>query len=260
MLPIIKIGPVSLYTYTLTGLLGMLFGVLVAVYADPKDKSLRSDIFYCSLYALIGGLAGGKILYLFTILPRLFENPSLIKAAIQSGMVFYGGLIGGILGGFLYVKQYKVDFYKMADNIILGLPVGHMFGRLGCFGAGCCYGKPYDGIFSVVYPKESLSAPPEIPLHPVPLYEVAYNAVLFLILFIIKRKSKNSKGLVLWIYLITYGIGRFYFETLRYDSERGMIGFLSTSQWISIVLVIFAVVGLIKTGSKGNTKLKEKSL
>ena len=122
MYPIIHIGPLSIYTYTLTGLLGMLFGVLVAVYGDKKNKPIRSDIFYCSLYAIIGGLAGGKILYIITILPQVFQNPSLLKLALQSGMVFYGGLIGGILGGFLYVKQYKVDFFKMADNITLGLP------------------------------------------------------------------------------------------------------------------------------------------
>ena len=247
MFPIIKLGPVSIYTYTLTSLLGIFFGILVAAFGDPKDKPIRSDIFYCSLYALIGGLAGGKILYLITILPQIFEYPSLLKVALQSGMVFYGGLIGGIFGGLLYVKQYKVDFYKMADNIILGLPIGHMFGRLGCYGAGCCYGKPYDGIFSVIYPKESLSAPPGIPLHPVPLYEVAYNAVLFILLLIIKRKSTDSKGLVLWVYLILYGIGRFYFETLRYDVERGYIWLLSTSQWISIFIVLAGVSGIIYT-------------
>ena len=225
MHPIIHIGPVSIYTYTLTGLLGIFFGILVAVYGDPKDKPIRSDIFYCSLYAMIGGLAGGKILYIITILRKIVEDPSILKYTLSSGMVFYGGLIGGIVGGYLYTRQYKVDFFKMADSITLGLPVGHIFGRLGCFAAGCCYGKPYDGIFAVIYPKESLSAPLVYLFIPYKFMK-RYIMCLCLSFFDTKRRSKEGKGLVLWTYLLLYGIGRFYMETLRYDVKEVLWIFL----------------------------------
>ncbi|NLY98290.1 MAG: prolipoprotein diacylglyceryl transferase [Clostridiaceae bacterium] len=258
MHPIIHIGPVSIYTYTLTGLLGIFFGILVAVYSDPKDKPIRSDIFYCSLYAMIGGLAGGKILYIITILRKIVEDPSILKYTLSSGMVFYGGLIGGIVGGYLYTRQYKVDFFKMADSITLGLPVGHIFGRLGCFAAGCCYGKPYDGIFAVIYPKESLSAPAGIPLHPVQIYEAVYNVFVFIVLLILKRRSKEGKGLVLWTYLLLYGIGRFYMETLRYDAERGFLWIFSTSQWISIFSIITGITGMIFILSKKRAREESK--
>ncbi len=246
MYPVIKIGIISIYTYTLAGLLGILFGIIIAVYADSKEKPIRSDIFYCTLYCVIGGLIGGKTLYLLTIIPILIQNPELIINALSSGMVFYGGLIGGILGGYVYVRQYKQDFLRLADNIIVGIPVGHFFGRLGCFAAGCCYGKPYDGIFSVVYPEVSLSAPVGIAVHPVQLYEAFFNLCLFFMLWAVKRKSE-VKGMVLAIYLFSYGIGRFIFESLRNDTERGFIGLLSTSQFISIFIILAGIFTLVFT-------------
>lgn len=207
---------------------------------------------------MIGGLAGGKILYIITILRKIVEDPSILKYTLSSGMVFYGGLIGGIVGGYLYTRQYKVDFFKMADSITLGLPVGHIFGRLGCFAAGCCYGKPYDGIFAVIYPKESLSAPAGIPLHPVQIYEAVYNVFVFIVLLILKRRSKEGKGLVLWTYLLLYGIGRFYMETLRYDAERGFLWIFSTSQWISIFSIITGITGMIFILSKKRAREESK--
>jgi len=226
--------------------MGLVFGTIAAVYGDTRDKADRPDIFYCLLYAMIGGFAGGKILYLATILPALAANPSLLKQALHSGMVFYGGVIGGIIGGYIYTRQYKVSFLLMADSITPGIPIGHVFGRLGCLAAGCCYGKPYNGIFSIVYPKSSLSAPSGIPLHPVPLYEAAGNLLLFFVLLAVKRRTPRSKGLVLWLYLVSYGLLRFFIEMLRHDAERGFIGPLSTSQWISIVAVSIGMAGMVR--------------
>jgi prolipoprotein diacylglyceryltransferase len=148
--------------------------------------------------------------------------------------------------------------FQNGRQYYIGLPVGHIFGRLGCFAAGCCYGKPYDGIFAVIYPKESLSAPAGIPLHPVQIYEAVYNVFVFIVLLILKRRSKEGKGLVLWTYLLLYGIGRFYMETLRYDAERGFLWIFSTSQWISIFSIITGITGMIFILSKKRAREESK--
>ena len=195
-------------------------------------------------YTILGVFIGAKSLYLL-ICYRYIEWEKVLNAAyfnmlMKGGFVFYGGLIGGLiflkLGGWIH----KIPAEKYLRHYIALIPLVHAFGRIGCFEAGCCYGIPYTGIGAVIFPENSL-APSGISLFPIQLVEAMLLFILSLVLLFLEV-SKKRKDIV-EIYLIGYGTMRFFLEYLRYDEIRGKIGIFSTSQWISIFLIIGGIIG-----------------
>jgi phosphatidylglycerol:prolipoprotein diacylglycerol transferase len=164
-----------------------------------------------------------------------------IAFLINNGQVFYGGLIGGCLGAFIGAKIAKVKLTDFVDLVTPGIPLGHAFGRIGCFFAGCCYGRPFERPIGIEYHKPIGDAPVGVPLFPVQLLEAAINLIICMVLVLYTRKH-NTKWKVFSLYLIMYSVGRYFLEYLRYDAIRGKLIGISTSQWISISLF---VVGLI---------------
>ncbi|HIZ55462.1 MAG TPA: prolipoprotein diacylglyceryl transferase, partial [Firmicutes bacterium] len=197
---------------------------------------------FSGCYACIGLMIGGKILYLLTILPTLWnhrdqitEPLELIQDLLLGGFVFYGGLCGALAGILLYARQFHLDAFRLLDLLTPVIPLVHAVGRVGCFCAGCCYGRPVDPPFGVYF-EASLTAPHDMALFPVQLLESALNLLLFGILLFLGRKPRK-KGTLLGLYLSLYAVLRFGLEFLRYDAERGSFLFLSTSQWISLFLL-----------------------
>lgn len=242
MHPTIALGQLHIYTYTVMGVVGVVSGVLVMVFADRRLRRLRQDLFFCALYALIGGFLGAKLLYIAVILPAILHNPLVLLGALKGGTVFYGGVIGGILGIMRYCYRFRMPFWRFADNAALGIPVGHMWGRIGCLMAGCCYGKPTESFLGVVYPSCSLSAPPGIPLHPVPLYEAGFNLLLFTVLMILLPRVRKP-GRVGGLYLISYGAARPVLDSFRGDHDSL---FFAISLAVSVILC--ALGALMVTG------------
>ena len=149
-------------------------------------------------------------------------------------------------------KIHRIDAVYYIRKVIFLCPFAHAFGRLGCFMAGCCYGIPYHGPGAVVFPENSFALP-GIRLFPVQLLESGTLLVISLILGIATLRFASEYTIEL--YLILYGIDRFLLEYLRYDSGRGIYGPFSTSQWISLVAVIAAVVVMmIRKRKKGRTE------
>lgn len=219
MHPVITIGKLHIYSYTVTGLVGVAAGVLMMVFADKRLKRCREDLFYCALYALIGGFLGAKILYIITVLPQVFSDPKVLLLSVGQGTVFYGGVIGGLLGMARYTCRFRMPFWRFADAAAVGIPIGHLWGRIGCLLAGCCYGSPTDSILGVTYPACSLAAPPGVPLHPVPLYEAGFNLLLMTVLLILLPRS-HRPGRISGLYLLAYGIARPIFDCFRGDHDR----------------------------------------
>lgn len=255
MLPYIEILGHQISMYALCIMAGMILGILVAVFRKKYTKSQREDILFASFYGIIGVIIGGKILYLLTIAPALWNNREVIEwnlelmtALMTGGFVYYGGFIGALGGILLYAKQYRLSGMSLIEKLIPSVPLIHVFGRLGCFCAGCCYGIPYRPPVGVVF-RDSLIAPNDIALFPVQLVEAVCNLLLFFVLLILFRK-KETNGEALALYMAVYGILRFLLEYIRYDKGRGFILGISVSQWISIVIVAAAVVILFKLKSK----------
>lgn len=246
MLPIINIFGHEIATYGLLIFIGIFVGSIVAVmYYSRFHKVSKEDIIYSIIYGVLGMGIGGKILYLITCIPFLVENYAnlnFLETMLQlfkGGFVFYGGLIGGILGIYIYAKQFKIEFKELILVIIPVVPLVHAFGRIGCLFAGCCYGIEYHGFGSVTF-HNTMFAPNNIPLFPVQIVEAISNLIIFGILMITYKKYQGTYK-TLTLYCILYSILRFILEFFRGDAARGVILNLSTSQWISIFIFIIAI-------------------
>ena len=157
----------------------------------------------------------------------------------KGGFVFYGGLLGGILGVYIYAKQFKISFKSLLLTLLPIVPLIHAIGRIGCLCAGCCYGMEYDGFGAIVF-HNSVLAPNNVPLFPMQIVEAICNLIIFIILLCTYKKFLGTYK-TLGLYLILYSIVRFILEFFRGDLIRGIYFSLSTSQWISIILLIFGI-------------------
>lgn len=222
---------------------GLMIGIGTAIamlwsQARAKKKGLSDDLALTMvLWALLFGWGCSKILYIITDWQLLLQNPRLALGG--EGFVVYGGIIGGVLGVWLCCRKTKVSFPAYGDVLIPTVALAQAFGRLGCFMAGCCYGKACDSFLSVVFPPEAF-APSGVPILPTQLFSAAADVLLTLILLWADKLS-NKAGKLLPIYLILYSLGRFLIEFIR-DDPRGSVGALSTSQFIAIPLFIGGVI------------------
>lgn len=218
------------------------FASLFVLFCLKKYIDYKSyDIIYCIIFAFVGGMIGSKVLFIITSLKTIINLHISIQALMMGGFVFYGGLIGGYLGGFIYCKAYKLSFLLMSDVVSITIPLGHAFGRLGCLCGGCCYGFPHNGKFSVTYIETLGDAPLNTPLFPVQLIESIILLLLFATLLITYKKFHHIKGFSTASYLLSYSTIRFVLEFFRGDKIRGLLWGLSTSQWISILIIIITI-------------------
>ncbi len=241
-----KIGdfPLAIHTYGFFIAIGFIIGLWLATREAKKlgiEPRLISDL---TFWILVWGLIGSRIVYIIVSWDEYRADPSMFIKIYKGGLVWYGGFIGALLFTLYYTKKHKLPFFKIADILIPSVSLGHAFGRLGCFSAGCCYGKEcaHDFIFSVVFNHPESIAPRGIPIHPVQLYEAFGEAIIFLIL-IIFRTRKRFDGQVLLMYMTLYPVLRSLLEMLRGDKIRGFViePYLSTSQFISIFVIAIAI-------------------
>ncbi|NLO10047.1 MAG: prolipoprotein diacylglyceryl transferase [Clostridiales bacterium] len=242
MLPTITIFGKTIAMYGLMITLGIFIGVMIAILRRRKYNISKDDVLFSSCYGGIGLVVGAKLLYIITITPILIKNWNFIMSnfkvlynVLSGGFVFYGGLIGAIIGYYLYCRQYKIDFIMLMDLMAPSIPIIHGIGRIGCFFAGCCYGIHYDGPLHIVF-ENSIAAPNGIPMFPTQLVESVLNILAGILLILYTRRERKS-GKVIGLYVIYYSIMRFFLEFLRGDISRGIILSLSTSQLISILLL-----------------------
>jgi phosphatidylglycerol:prolipoprotein diacylglycerol transferase len=233
---LLKIGPVTIHGYGLMIGIGILCALLGAD-KRAKSKGLNASIIYSlGISALIIGFVCAKLLYCIVDIGEFMNNPMAVLSG--NGFVVYGGLIGGILTAAFCCKFKKVSFLKYFDLAAPSIALAQGFGRIGCFLAGCCYGRETDSCIGIVFHK-SLFAPNQIRLIPTQLISSAGNFLIAIILLLYDRKGSRS-GKTGALYLALYSVGRFVIEFFRND-YRGNVGMLSTSQFISII--VFAIGG-----------------
>ena len=245
---LLRIGPLTLYGYGFMIAIGVLAAWLVVEQRARKLHLACEHIFYLVLWCVLGGFASAKILFWITEWKEVIRNP--LEMLSSDGFVVYGGIIGGILAGWIYCKVKKLNFLTYFDLMMPSIALAQGFGRIGCFLAGCCYGKEAYGRLSVIFTNSDY-APNNIPLIPTQIYSSILDFLHFFLLLYIAR-HKKAEGEVAACYLIFYSVGRFVLEFFRGDLERGSIGVLSTSQFISIFTGIVGMVmlGVIKKRTK----------
>ena len=248
----------NIYTYGVLAAVGFLCGICWIAH-EGKLKGIAAErIFDLSFYNIIGAIVGGRTLYIITELPRFLEHPLDMLKIWEGGLVFYGGLIACLIISYFYCKKHNIPIITMTDVFMPGVALGHSIGRFGCLFAGCCYGKTV-GIprfWSLMFPHNpQCLAPTGIPLYPTQLMETGTLLIIFALLVLIRRLQR-FKGQVFLSYLVLYAIGRSILEIFRGDTVRGFIieGVLSTSQFISILIVIFAIILYIYLLKKNKVK------
>lgn len=239
---LLTIGPITIYGYGLMIALGILAAYLLAERRAAKYSIKPDSIFSLTIWCAGLGLVGAKLLYIITQLDKYIANPKLLLN-IADGFVVYGGIIGGIIAGIVYCRIKKQNFLDTFDLVVPSIALAQGIGRIGCFLAGCCYGCETDSAFSITF-HNSQYAPNDVALVPTQLISSGLNLIHFAVLMFIASKTKK-RGVVGCCYLIFYSIGRFILEFYRGDLIRGSVGKLSTSQFISIFLVVIGVVALI---------------
>lgn len=219
-------------SYSILAFLGSFLALLLVYWRIQRFKVDFRDFLILLALCSIGGMFGSKILFIITRIPWLFQNFSLLNLAnliFHSGYVFYGGLFGVLLTIKLYSKRTaKYTTQKLFLLIAPAIPLFHCFGRIGCWLAGCCFGFAFTKPFVL----NGLS----FARFPVQLLESLFEAFLFISLLVLEKRHSNYS--LLKIYLISYAVFRFMIEFFRGDEIRGIFFRLSTSQWISLIILL----------------------
>lgn len=232
--------------YQLIALAGILFTLFFTYFLAKKMGKDEITAMFMLLIAAPGVIIGGVLLFGVTNLTSILEviahrdayatTGAFLKAILNyfSGSVFYGGLLGGMLTGGLYLIRKK-DRADYSDLGAVAAPLFHSFGRLGCFLTGCCYGV--ESKFGFVYHYATTPNANGISRFPVQLVEMGLNLALFFLLLSWLRKGKHKGKLLQW-YLLIYPVYRFILEFFRGDDYRGFLFGLSTSQIISLLILL----------------------
>ncbi len=252
-------------TYGLLFVIGLLLcGLLGAVLAKKKFNIMYEDIILLMVTLGIGLLIGGHLLYGITNLHNMvgafakmesfdISRIFMILVATFGGNVFYGGLLGSILAIYIYTKYSKsLVRSQVFDVYAVCIPLFHCFGRVGCFLGGCCYGIECSIGFTA-HGNKYLPELNGVSRFPVQLLEAFLNLCIFALVLYLFKKNKFSSKLI-YVYLVCYSVVRFCDEFLRGDEIRGRLLCFSTSQWISIAILIFVIARAIikKRNAKQN--------
>jgi phosphatidylglycerol---prolipoprotein diacylglyceryl transferase len=243
-----EVGGFPVYTYGVllaaAYLLGLQFA-LVRARARGLDGNRVMDL---GIWIIISALIGAKLLLLVVDFDTFRRDPGELLTLMRSGGVFYGGLVAAVAVAFWYMRRHGMALWSVSDAFAPGIALGHVIGRLGCFFAGCCYGQRTDVAWGVTFTSEyaaqNVGTPLNVAIHPTQLYEAGAELVILGALLLLERRGRTFPGRTFWSYMLMYGITRFVIEFYRGD-PRGMVGMLSTSQFVSVLLVPLSIVMLI---------------
>lgn len=261
-----QIGPLTLHSFGLMVALGFLcayfaLGFMVRRGLFPKLR--EEDISRLIVMAMIGGALGARIAYVCEHWTAEYAGQPFLEMFRfdKGGLMFYGGLIGAVLVTGVMMRIGRMPVMQSLDACATVVPLGHAFGRVGCFLNGCCFGRVCDSPISVTYPARSPAwweqvgagligrgAPESLPVLPSQLIEAAANLLLFAALAGVARR-KPSEGLLSGVYLVSYAVIRFFTETLRGDPRMSVMA-LSISQFLSLAALVAGIVLMARSRMK----------
>lgn len=247
MLPYLNIFGAQIPMYGLCMATAMLLSVALSCIRAKKRGADVDRLLTIALAAIVCGVIGAKLLF-FIVTYSWDEFITAVGSngimwLLEGGLVFYGGLIGGVAGAFLGAAFTRTRLSEYSDAVVPTLPLAHAIGRIGCFCAGCCYGRVTDSWIGVCFPSVMGGAR----VIPTQLIESGFNLLLFAALLLFTRRRRFGFT-TLFVYLIAYGVERFLIEFLRGDEIRGIFGAFSTSQWISLALILVSAAALVFIG------------
>ncbi|HXZ27515.1 MAG TPA: prolipoprotein diacylglyceryl transferase [Terriglobales bacterium] len=239
------LGSLDFPTYGLMAALGLMVGLSVCVRLARREGIDPEQAWNLGLLAILAAIAGAKLFLLLDDWSYYSEHwgEFFSLSTLRAGGVWYGGLLVALAAAAWYIRRHHLPVRRVCDAFAPGVALGHAIGRLGCFAAGCCYGKPtrlpWGVIFTNPLAAQWSGTPLGVRLHPTQLYEAAVElANFFLLAWLLPRKKFD--GEVIGAYMALYGFARFFLEFLRDDPERGSVfgGALTLTQLVSILLVV----------------------
>jgi phosphatidylglycerol:prolipoprotein diacylglycerol transferase len=241
-------APFEIHTYGVLIALGVLLAIRV-ITREAERRGLSADLFMnLALGLLLWGVIGSRLLFVVLDWQLYVDRPWAVVNIREGGLVFQGGLIGAAIYAIWFMRRNRLAFWETADLVALGIPFGHVFGRLGCLSAGCCFGAPTHVPWAITFTDPSSAGPPlGVPLHPVQLYESFGNLLVFIGLMYLIRRRQRFDGQIVLSYFIAYPVLRFIVEMFRGDVVRGFFleshfgQLISTSQAISVVELVIAI-------------------
>lgn len=243
-----EFGPITVYSYGLLLALAYLGGLQLALVRGRQRGLDPTRVMDLGIWIIVSALVGAKALLLIVEWPKFAENPRELLSLLQSGGVFYGGLILAVAVAFWYMWRHQMPLWTVCDTFAPGIAFGHVVGRLGCFMAGCCYGiethVPWAITFTDPFAYANAGTPLNVPLHPTQLYEAGAELLILVLLLATEKRGRPFAGRTFWTYMLLYGISRFVVEIYRGDPRGVVFGTLSTSQFISVLLVPLSLIML----------------
>jgi phosphatidylglycerol:prolipoprotein diacylglycerol transferase len=235
-----RLGDWPVYSYGVLLALAYLAGLQLAVVRARRAGLDGARVMDLGIYLIIAALVGAKLMLIAVDFDYFRQQPRELMSLVRAGGVFYGGLIAAFFVGLWLIRKYKLPVWTTGDLIAPGIALGHIVGRFGCLLAGCCYGRPTDAAWAITFrdpiAAANVGTPLDVPLHPTQLYDAGAEAIILLILLVTERRGRPFPGRTFWLYMLLYAISRFVIEFFRGD-ERGSVMSLSTSQFVSVVLV-----------------------
>lgn len=242
-----QIGSFIIHWYGLLLAIGFIAGIWTASRRGLLDRIPPDKITDAAVWLIGGGIIGARVLYVVSYWDKLFADPlypgapwTEIFMIQRGGLVFYGGLIGGIAAGLIYVWKNKLPLWKFADALAPSIALGYVPGRLGCLMNGCCYGQPTSVPWAIHFPIDHSTR--GVAVHPTQIYDSALNFCLYLGLAWLYRRKKFD-GQVFGSYLVCYAITRSTVEVFRGDYAEHYLGGVATPAHLVSVLIFSA--GLI---------------
>lgn len=250
----LTIGPVTIHGYGACIAIGLLLALFQASHRGKK-KGLNDDVVYGIVFvAAVFGFLFAKVMYCLVEWKSFIADP--LSFISSSGFVVYGGITGGIIAVILYCRIKKVKFIDYLELCMPSVALAQAFGRVGCFFAGCCYGRETTSPIGVTF-HNSLYAPNDVKLIPTQLISAGGDLLnMALLLFIAKHTKK--KGTVTACYIMFYSVGRYIVEMFRAD-ERGTVGSLSTSQFYGIFSLVIGLVIFIIAQTRKETVIEAET-
>jgi phosphatidylglycerol:prolipoprotein diacylglycerol transferase len=244
-----SVGPITVYSYGVLLAVSYLIGLRLAMWRAQTWGLDAGRVLDLGIYIIIAALIGAKLLLLIVDFDQFRSSPAELLSLARSGGVFYGGLILAVAVAFWYIARHRMPFWTTCDVFAPGIALGHITGRLGCFAAGCCYGRPTDVAWAVTFTNplaaSNVGTPLGIPLHPTQLYEAGAELLILGVLLATERRGRRFAGRTFWCYMFLDAISRYIIEIYRGDPRGMPFAGLSTSQLISLILAPLSLAMLV---------------
>jgi len=244
-----EFGGFTIYSYGVLLAAAYLLGLQFALIRARSRGLDRERVMDLGIWIIISALVGAKLLLLVVDYRPFLANPRTIVDLLRSGGVFYGGLIAAVTVALVYIWRHRMPMWTTTDVFAPGIALGHVVGRLGCLLAGCCFGRPTSVPWAISFHDPNAFAtsgtPLGVSLHPTQLYEAGAEALILAFLLAFERRGRPFPGRTFWSYMLLYGVSRFIIEFYRGDPRGTVFVALSTSQFVSVILVPLSVIMLV---------------